>query len=139
MEGDTVNYLKTFRGISSKIPISIFILSWSYFSCNIFSHLQKQSPKGVLRNLTKFTWNHLCQSLFFNEIADLRPATLFKKGLWHRFFPVNFAKFLRTPFLTKHLWWLLLDQLLSLLAFKQQFESLLVYGELTTENQKLKK
>ena len=28
--------------------------------------------------------------------------------LWHRCFPVNFAKFLRTPFLTEHLRWLLL-------------------------------
>ena len=28
-----------------------------------------------------------------------RPATLLKKSLWHRCFPVNFAKFLRTPFL----------------------------------------
>ena len=27
------------------------------------------------------------------------PATLFKKGLWHSCFPVNFAKLLRTPFL----------------------------------------
>ena len=31
-----------------------------------------------------------------------------KKRLWHRCFPVNFAKFLRTPFLTEHLRWLLL-------------------------------
>ena len=38
----------------------------------------------------------------------LRPATLLKKRLWHRCFSVNFAKFLRTPFLTKHLWQLLL-------------------------------
>ena len=36
---------------------------------------------------------------FFNKVAGLRPATLFKKRLCHRFFPVNFAKFLRTPFL----------------------------------------
>ena len=28
----------------------------------------------------------------------LRPATLLKKCLWHRCFPVNFAKFLRAPF-----------------------------------------
>ena len=28
-----------------------------------------------------------------------RPATLLKKRLWHRSFPVNFEKFLRTPFL----------------------------------------
>ena len=27
---------------------------------------------------------------------------------WHRCFPVNFAKFLSTPFFIEHLWWLLL-------------------------------
>ena len=59
------------------------------------------------------------QSLFFNEIANLRPATLLKKRLWrtatlskkrlwHRCFPMNFAKFFRTPFLTEHIRWLLL-------------------------------
>ena len=64
--------------------------------------------KGVHRNFTKFTGKNLCQSLFFNKVAGLRPATLLKKWLWHRFFPVNFAKFLRTPYFTKHLWWLLL-------------------------------
>ena len=36
--------------------------------------------KGVLRNLTKFAGKHLCQSLFFNKIASLRPATFFKRG-----------------------------------------------------------
>ena len=30
--------------------------------------------------------------------------------LWHRCFPVNFVKFLRTPFLIEHLWWLLLSE-----------------------------
>ena len=34
-----------------------------------------------------------------NKVAGLRPVTLLKKRLWHRCFPVNFAKFLRTPFL----------------------------------------
>ena len=29
----------------------------------------------------------------------LRPVTLFKKRLWRRCFPVNFPKFLETPFL----------------------------------------
>ena len=39
------------------------------------------------------------QSLFFNKFAGLRPTTLVKERLWHRFFPVNFVKFLKTPFL----------------------------------------
>ena len=32
-----------------------------------------------------------------------RDLNLFKKGLWHRCFPVNFGKFLRTPFFIEHL------------------------------------
>ena len=39
-----------------------------------------------------------------NKVTDLRLPTLLKKRLWRRCFPVNFAKFLRTSFLTKHLW-----------------------------------
>ena len=42
--------------------------------------------KGVLGNFTKSTGEHLCQSL------------------------LSFAKFLRTPFFTKHLLWLLLER-----------------------------
>ena len=54
--------------------------------------------KGVLKNFAKSTGKHLCQSLFFNKVTGLRSATLLKKRLWHRHFPVNFAKSLRTPF-----------------------------------------
>ena len=52
--------------------------------------------KGVLRSFAKFTGKHLCQSFFFNKIAGLNPATLLKNRLWHRCFPVNFTKLLRT-------------------------------------------
>ena len=55
--------------------------------------------KGVPRNFAKFKGKHLCQRLFFNKVAALGPATLLKKSLRHRRFPVNFAKFLRAPFL----------------------------------------
>ena len=71
----------------------------------ILTHFGSSRPevfckKGVLKNFTKFTGKGLCQSLFFNKIAGL------KKRLWHRC-PVNFVKFLRTPFFVEHLWWLL--------------------------------
>ena len=33
---------------------------------------QKQSPRGVLRNIAKLTGKHLCQSLIFNKVAGLR-------------------------------------------------------------------
>ena len=61
-------------------------------------HQRCSVRKGVLRNFAKLT-EHLCQSLFFNKVTGLRPATLLKKRLWHRCFSVNFAKFPRTPFL----------------------------------------
>ena len=62
-----------------------------------FFCFQKQPPevfckKSVLRNFAKFTGKHLCQSLFFNNVTDLRPAALLKKRLWYRCFPVDFAK-----------------------------------------------
>ena len=64
--------------------------SKSKFGGKFRSSHQRFCKKGVLRNFTKITGKHLCQSL--------RPATLLKKRFWHRCFPVNFAKFLRTPF-----------------------------------------
>ena len=56
--------------------------------------------KGV-RNFRKFTGKHLCQILFFNKVAGLSPAILLKTSLWHRCFPVNFTKFLKTVFTEK--------------------------------------
>ena len=35
------------------------------------SHQKCSVRKGVLRNFTKFTGKHLCQSLFFNKVAGL--------------------------------------------------------------------
>ena len=73
------------------------------------SHPMVLCKKVVVRNFAKFTGTHLCRSLFFNKAAGLRPAFLLKKRLWQRCFPVNFAKFLRTPFTIEHIWWLLLE------------------------------
>ena len=63
---------------------------------------------GVLENFTKFTAKHLCQSLFFNQVADVKPSVLLKKWLWRRCFSVNFMTLLRTLFFIEHLRWLLL-------------------------------
>ena len=53
---------------------------------------------GVIKNLAEFTDKHLFWSIFFNKVVGLGPTTLLKKKLQHKCFPVNFAKFLRTPF-----------------------------------------
>ena len=73
------------------------------------SRLEVFCKKGVLRNISKFTGDHLCQSLVFNKVAGLRPETLLNKRLCHRCFSVNLAKFLKTPFLTELFRWLFLQ------------------------------
>ena len=65
------------------------------------SRLEVFCKKGALRNFEEFTGKHLYKSHVFT-------ATLLKKRLWQRCFPVNFSKFLRTLFFTKHRWWLLM-------------------------------
>ena len=50
---------------------------------------------------------------FFNKVAGLKPVALLKKRLWHWCFSVNFAKFLKTPFIAEHLRWLLLGPFLG--------------------------
>ena len=72
------------------------------------SHRRCSVTIDDLRDFVKFTGKHLCQSLFFNKVAGLRPATLLKKRLWHRCFPVKFVKVLRTTFFIERLSWLLL-------------------------------
>ena len=54
---------------------------------------QRCSVKNVLKPFAEFTGKHLCRSLFFNKFVGLSPTTLLKKGLQHRRFPANFAKF----------------------------------------------
>ena len=56
--------------------------------------------------------------------------TLLKKSLWHRWFPVNFAKFLRTPFFAEHLRWLL--KFISRLFDSRHFRHLQNSGYLQT-------
>ena len=47
---------------------------------------------GALKNFAKFTGKDLCRSLIFDKVADIRPATSFKKR--HRYLTqVFFCKF----------------------------------------------
>ena len=48
-----------------------------------------------------------------------RPATLLKKKLWHKCFPVNFAKFLRTSFFYRTPLVAAFLKLISYFLFKQ--------------------
>ena len=49
--------------------------------------------KVVPKKFAKFTVKHLCQSLIYKKVADLRHAILSKKRLRYRWFPENFVEF----------------------------------------------
>ena len=49
--------------------------------------------KVIVKNFAKVTGKHLCRSLFLNEVA----CNFIKKDTKAQVFPVNFARFLRTP------------------------------------------
>ena len=91
------------------------------------SCLEVLRRKGFLRSFEKLTGKHLSQSLLFNKVAGLRPVTLIKKRLWHRCFPDNFSKFLRTPSVTEHLRWLLLKTPANQLIFREELVDLQLY------------
>ena len=73
--------------------------------------VQKCSVKKVFLEISEHSQESTCARVsFFNKVAGLKPATLLKRRLWHRCFPMNAVKFLRTPFHIEHLWWLLLKR-----------------------------
>ena len=54
--------------------------------------------KGMLKNLAKFTGNHLCWSLFLNKTVDLKPATLFKKETPTQVFSCKYYEIFKNSF-----------------------------------------
>ena len=70
--------------------------------------VQKCSVKKVFLEISQNSHEITCARVSFLIKLQVWSATLLKKRLWHRCFPVNFVKFLRTPFFIEHLWWLLL-------------------------------
>ena len=81
-----------------------FLLNFFFRS----SLLQMFFKIDVLKN-SQYSQENTCVGVsFLIKLLASRPATLLKKRLQHRCFPVNIENFLRTPFFTEHLRWLLL-------------------------------
>ena len=98
----TLTVLHTFFIVCNLSNLSLYLFSINKTATLLSNSRSSRSEvfckKGVIRNFAKFIGKYLRQSLFCNKVAPLRPATILKKRLWDRCFPVNFAKFLRTPF-----------------------------------------
>ena len=60
-------------------------------------------PHEIVQFVTEAVVRRCSVKKLFLESIKFQ-ATLSKKRLWHRCFPMNFAKFLGTLFVTEHLW-----------------------------------
>ena len=88
----------------SVFPIRIIQLYQKYISRSTRPDIF--CKKGVLRNFTKFTVKHLCQSLFFNKVAVEVACNFTKKETLVQVFSCEFCKISKNTFFTEH-WWLL--------------------------------
>ena len=105
-------YKKRFSENWGKFPGKY--LQWTLLLIFKFAEqLQKQPPKvffeeSLIRNFAKFEGKHLCESLFFNKVVGLSPATLLKVTLAQVFS----CEFYKTPFLQNSSWRLFLQLVL---------------------------
>ena len=80
--------------------------------------VRRCSVKKVFLEISQNSQENTCARVsIFNKVASSRP--------------VNFAKFLRTPFIIEHFWWLLLNYRTLLVAASELVKEL--YGKQETE------
>ena len=113
------------RGVNNDNDIYTVIFKWVLQGIFInligrSSHLRWSLKRGILKDFSKFTAKHLCQSAFFKKVTDLTAkftakhlcqSAFFKKvtDLRH-FFIEHLLNIYRTfIFLFFFLWWLLLN------------------------------
>ena len=71
-----------------------YLFYFLFLLCHLF--VKKQKIIDLKKNTRlKFSLGPVNQQI---NLVSPQPATLLKKRLWHRRFPVNFAKLLKTPF-----------------------------------------
>ena len=134
-------YWKSFRGLKTKFSITyISWCPYQHFGKDGKKHsyflpmkYRSSSPEVSLRKdhlkiCSKFTRKHPWRSVFSIKVACNFIETALRHGfswvatwglqlyykrdsVWHRRFPVNFAKFLRTALFIEHFRWLLLKAL----------------------------
>ena len=75
--------------MNTKSNIVLIITKWSV--PGVVRKFEEEPPEAFYeeRRFTKFTGKHLCQSLFFNKVAGLRP---------------EICKISKSTFFTEHLW-----------------------------------
>ena len=94
--------------IWKKMASSIFIIMWEAavqrcFVKKVFLEISQSSQENTYSRVSFLITLQASLSTPLKTTESIwskeRPEALLKKRLWHRCFPVNFVKFLRTPFL----------------------------------------
>ena len=96
----TSGWLLLCRATVNKSFLTPFITSMSFIELTgKFSEevVHRCSVKMLLLKISQSSKENVCARVFFNETAGV-PTTSLKKRLWHRRFPVNFAKFFKNTF-----------------------------------------
>ena len=93
------------------------LLLFLWLALNRSSRPEVFCKKSVIWNFEKFAGTCARDSFLIKLQALGCSFILLKKRPWYRFFPVNFAKFLRISFFTERLWWPLLSKYIVCLKF----------------------
>ena len=86
--------------------LKVIEISCVFYFTGVKAVSQKCSVKKLFWEITQHTQENTCAKV--SSLIKLQATGLLKNRFWHRCFPVNFPKFLRTPFLTEHVRQLLL-------------------------------
>ena len=81
-------------------------------TARFFVPIKVSFKRGVRKDFVKCRGKYLCQSLFFNKSAGIRPSNLLKKETVAKVFSMNFAKLLGMIFFQNSSGRLLLNSLL---------------------------
>ena len=85
---------------STSLQIFLF---YKFFCTNISTIFRRShhkcSIKSYCQTFVIFTGKHLWWGLFFNKVEGHQTCRFITKGLQHRYFVVNFEKFVKAPIL----------------------------------------
>ena len=89
----------------ASVCITLTVVWTSAIQKSFADVIQNKKPLRIRKVHMKTT----VSASLFNKCVDLKACNFIKKRIQHRYFPVIFAKFLRTTFLIEHIQWLLLE------------------------------
>ena len=89
-------FMQKQEGLTNReLTCAVFVTPQFIYMCILSEAVaQRCSVKKVFLEISQNSQENTCA----RDSFLIEPATLLKKDLWYRYFPVNFAKFLRTPF-----------------------------------------